>query len=53
MAGRPWRVPTTAAEAEPEGSPEPAPELVSETEDTAAGGAQTADAPLDVAFLDG
>ena len=44
MAGRPRRVPAAAAEAEPEGSPEPAPELVSETEDTAAGGAQTADA---------
>jgi hypothetical protein len=44
MAGRPRRNPVTAAEAEPEGSPEPAPELVSETEDTAAGGAQTVDA---------
>ena len=39
MAGRPRRNPVTAAEAEPEGSPEPAPELVSETEDIAAGGA--------------
>ena len=39
MAGRPRRNPVTAAEAEPEGAPEPAPELVSETEDIAAGGA--------------
>ena len=44
MAGRPRRVPTSAVEAEPEGSPEPAPELVSETEDTTVGGAQTTDA---------
>ena len=44
MADRPQRIPTTTAKAEPEGSPEPTPELVSEAEDTAAGGAQIADA---------